>query len=483
MSKKSGLLFRIFWIFTLSISIAASGCSSNPLPPTLQPFQTASYVVEPTLGVSINTPSPTSLANSPVPLQLNPDGSWLIYPTTGDIKAANADGSGNVLIAPTSIKDLVASEPDIPSGVSPYSRLIAHRKNSADGMGWELEIIHLPDLSKETITPLISVSNLASMETDPVQAMLLTSAIAFESPVQWSPDGRYLAFVAALDGPSSDLYVYDTVSQKITHATSGDLEVARPTWTSDGSEIIYQVVTTFGTGAGWTANSVRAVKPDGSDDRLIYKNPNGTGPETFLGISRGNIALVDHFDPRGGGLYLVNVTTGELHLLMANYLSAAMDPVNGDYVFLDGEGKLYFSSKPNPQYKQVNDLLYINGKVYWDMHYVYFVILAEGIAGIDPFGDYVDFRGVPYLAYDNHSMCWVTYGIECDTPNGIFTIPDAYGATVYWAPDSSGFLYSLNDGLYYVATDMQKSVEVDSGLLPPNPPDYRMVEFNAVWMK
>jgi len=256
MSKKSGLLFRIFWIFTLSISIAASGCSSNPLPPTLQPFQTASYVVEPTLGVSINTPSPTSLANSPVPLQLNPDGSWLIYPTTGGIKAANADGSGSVLIAPTSIKDLVASEPDIPSEVSPYGRLIAHRKNSADGKGWELEIIHLPDLSKETITPLISASNLASMETDPVQSMLLTSAIAFESPIQWSPDGRYLAFVAALDGPSSDIYVYDTVSQKITHATSGDLEVARPTWTSDGSEIIYQVVTTFGTGAGWTANGV-----------------------------------------------------------------------------------------------------------------------------------------------------------------------------------------------------------------------------------
>jgi dipeptidyl aminopeptidase/acylaminoacyl peptidase len=482
MLKKS--LSNLLLSFILPFALLLSSCgliqiktnATKPIIPSVTASTPFTQIIETPLSIETQN-------NLSVPIRLNPEGQWLIYPTTEGIKAANSDGSGSVLIASTSITNLVASEPDIPSGVSPNGRFIAHRKNSPDGKGWELEIIHLPDLNRQTITPLISESNLTSMENDPGQDMLLTSAIVFESPVQWSPDGRYLAFVAALDGPSSDLYVYDTVTQKITHTTSGELEVARPVWTPDGSEVIYQVVTTFGTGAGWTANGVRAVKPDGSGDRLIYRNPNGTGPETFLGITKDGIALVDHFDPRGGGLYLVNIATGELHLLIANYLSAAMDPVNGDYVFLDGDGKLYFSSKPDPQYKQVNDLLYTNGKVYWDMHYIYFIILAEGIAGVDPFGNYVEFRGVPFLAYDNHSRCDVTYGIECDTPNGIFTIPDAYGATVYWTPDSRGFFYILNDGLYYVATRTQKAVKIDSGLLSPNPQDYRMIEFNAVWVK
>jgi hypothetical protein len=417
------------------------------------------------------------------PAQLNPNGPWLIYPTSAGIKATNADGSGTFLVAPTSIKDMVASEPDIPTGISPNGRLLAHRKSNAAGNGWDLEIIRFPDLTAEIITPLISTENLAKMQTDFSVQMLLTSAVLYDSPVQWSPDERYLAFVAALDGPSSDLYVYDTVSKKVNHITSGELEVALPVWTPDGSEIIYQVVTTFGTGAGWTTNGVRAVHPDGSGDRLIYRNPNGTGPETFLEISRSGMALVNHFDPRGGGLYIVNITTGELHLLMAGDLSAAMDPVNGDYVFLDGNGKLFFSLKPDMQYKQVNDFLYTNGKVYWDLQYVYFVILAEGIAGIDPFGNYVDFRGVPYLAYDNNSICTVTYGIECDTPAGIFTIPDAYGAIVYWTPDTSGFFYTLDNNLYYVSINNQISIEIDSGLLPPSPPDYHMVTFNAIWMR
>ena len=468
------------------IILAFTGC--NLIPTEIVSTESTTQKPIDSLAATSQVSSPTiapSLQSRPIldASQLSTTGPWLIYPTSRGIMASNPDGSGSILIASTSITDLVASEPDIPTGLSPNGRLIAHRKNSVDGKGWDLEIIHLPDLSKVTITPLISASNLANMENDPGQAMLLTSAVAFESPVQWSPDGRYLAFVAALDGPSSDLYIYDTVIQKITRATSGELEVARPTWTPDGSEILYQVVTTFGTGAGWTANGVRAVKSDGSGDRLIYRNPNGTGPETFLGISRSGIALVDHFDPGGGGLYLVNIQTGEMHLVVANYLSAAIDPVNGDYVFLDSDGKLYFSPKPNTQYQQVNDLLFTNGKVYWDMHYVYFLIVAESIAGIDPFGNYVDFRGVPYLAYDNNSRCTVTYGVECDTSAGIFTIPDAYGAIVYWSPDTSGFFYTINDLLKYVSINIQTSVEIDSGLLPPNPPDYRMIVFNAAWMK
>jgi len=482
MRKNNTSFIGAFIILTLALGMSGCGLIQITISTPAPSAATATVANPPVRVAETSLPTETQTA-VPAPAQLAPNGPWLIYPTSAGIKAANADGSGSFLVAPTSLKDQVASEPDIPSGVSPNGRLLAHRRSNAAGNGWDLEIIHFPDLTKEIITPLISTENLAKMQTDFGVQMLLTSAVLYNSPVQWSPDGRYLAFVAALDGPSSDLYVYDTVSKKVNHLTSGDLEVALPIWTPDGNEIIYQVVTTFGTGAGWSTNGVRAVHPDGSGDRLIYRNPNNTGPETFLGITKEGMALVDHFDPRGGGLYLLNINTGELHLLIANYLSAAMDPVNGDYAFLDSDGKLFFSAKPDTQYKQVTDLLYINGKVYWDSQYVYFVVLGESVAGIDPLSNYVDFRGVPYLAYDSNSLCTVAYGIECDTPAGMFTIPNASGAIVYWAPDTSGFFFTINNKLDYVSIHSQKAVEMDSGLLPPNPPDYRMVTFNSVWMK
>lgn len=36
----------------------------------------------------------------------------------------------------------------------------------------------------------------------------------------WSPDGRYLAIVGAIEGPSSDLYVFDTQTQRFQRLTS-----------------------------------------------------------------------------------------------------------------------------------------------------------------------------------------------------------------------------------------------------------------------
>jgi hypothetical protein len=251
MLKKNNSFVGLLINLTLTLTLGMSGCgliqitTHTPAPSAA----TATVSTLPTRVVETSLPTETRTA-TPALAQLNPNGPWLIYPTSAGIKATNADGSGSFLVAPTSIKDLVASEPDIPSGISPTGRLLVHRKNNAAGNGWDLEIIHFPDLTTEIITPLISIENLAKMQTDFGVQMLLTSAVLYNSPVQWSPDGRYLAFVAALDGPSSDLYVYDTVSKKVNHITSGELEVALPVWTPDGNEIIYQVVSTFGTGAG-----------------------------------------------------------------------------------------------------------------------------------------------------------------------------------------------------------------------------------------
>jgi hypothetical protein len=56
----------------------------------------------------------------------------------------------------------------------------------------------------------------------------------------WSPNGRYLAFVALLDAPTSDLFVYDTQDGILRRLTHGPDWVGPIEWSPDGTQIIMQ---------------------------------------------------------------------------------------------------------------------------------------------------------------------------------------------------------------------------------------------------
>jgi Tol biopolymer transport system component len=55
----------------------------------------------------------------------------------------------------------------------------------------------------------------------------------------WSPDNRYLAFSGATDGPSSDVYLYDTVQQTVTRLTDGPENIQWMEWSPDGKRILH----------------------------------------------------------------------------------------------------------------------------------------------------------------------------------------------------------------------------------------------------
>ena len=485
--RKNNLLSFCLIAISFLIILALTGCNlihveivTKESPPQIDTQAAISTVVPPTQAPTATIAPSTQSHPILDASQLSQTGPWFIYPTSRGIMASNPDGSGSVLVSPPSITDFVASEPDIPSGISPDGKMIAHRRNSASGKGWDLEVIALPSLGRNIVTPLISPENLAKTTDDPT----LIQAVIAESPIQWSPDGRYLVFVAALDGPSSDLYVYDFRLYKLTRLSSGSLEVARPIWTPDGKQIIYQVVEAFGTGAGWSSKGVWSVKPDGSDNHLLFKVPYDTGPETFVGINNSNIALLKHFDQHGGGLFLANLNTGDLQLVKAGETSAAMDPYGGGYVFIDENGGLFFAAQPDTNYQQVDSNDYSNGRVYWDNNYIGFYVNAETLAVVGPYGSIGYVQDIPVMAPNNDFTCSSTlYGIECDTPSGIFTISADAGVDIYWVPDSSGIFYIDGDQLYYASMQERVPVLVDQGVLPPNYMDYRLITYAAGWLK
>ena len=65
-------------------------------------------------------------------------------------------------------------------------------------------------------------------------------AIAQYDSIAWQPgEGRFLAFIGSMNGPTADLYVYDTQTEEITQLTDGNSQAINPTWSPDGEYILH----------------------------------------------------------------------------------------------------------------------------------------------------------------------------------------------------------------------------------------------------
>jgi Tol biopolymer transport system component len=58
----------------------------------------------------------------------------------------------------------------------------------------------------------------------------------------WSPDGRYLAYIAKTDLTPSELFLYDIVTGSTIRITQDDLINERLSWSPDGQWISYLAV-------------------------------------------------------------------------------------------------------------------------------------------------------------------------------------------------------------------------------------------------
>ena len=57
--------------------------------------------------------------------------------------------------------------------------------------------------------------------------------------LSWSPDSKYLAFSAQIDGPSSDVYIYSTIDNSIRQIVDDLENVGWIEWSPNGSKILY----------------------------------------------------------------------------------------------------------------------------------------------------------------------------------------------------------------------------------------------------
>jgi hypothetical protein len=228
-----------------------------------------------------------------------------------------------------------------------------------------LELLDLDTGELEVVTPL------TSPDTEPGNGdfeyiwddpnFQVMRAFTELNSVTWSPDGSLLAFMGAIDGPSSDLYVYSTVDKSITRLTDGPSQGIHPVFSPDGKYIVHAGVGSLGTGAGYLMEGVWAAAADGSEVISLY-DPSRSGDEVFVGWDSPGMLIVYSWSAALGSYNLRRVSLldqhvepiyegsfGELaydpstHTMLISvyqYLAQAVEGSNPGVYFIDASGSI-----------------------------------------------------------------------------------------------------------------------------------------------
>ncbi len=309
------------------ISLALIGCSAGA-PSTSTTAQTTAIPPTSTIG-STSTPSPTGTpqpTTRPTPtliptsnVRLTSSGPWLALEAATDaygdnyyLWIVNADGSGlkqldNVPVVAFEAQPAASQNGDI---------LVAYvTQPNRDSPDIQLKLVDLPDGRAQTIKPLINDIP-AQQPLDPVYAWVaLTSG-----GLAWSPNGRQLAFVGQIDGPSLDVYVYDLDTRSIHRITSGADQAFSLQWSPNGLWVVHEAFDFVGMG-GPSPDGIWAARSDGSGSVSLvedFKNADGSlGDVRLYGWSGDSeVIVVGYSYDQESKIDAVNITSGQSRTLV-----------------------------------------------------------------------------------------------------------------------------------------------------------------------
>lgn len=429
--------------------------TATPGPET--PSPTPSPVVSPTPGPTA-TPPPqliltplASLANPAQPLAA--EGPWWVYASGQDAPSGsaaldyvlvNADGSGRRVLAANQPK------PELWL-LSPRADRFAVVTLPPEEQGSPLlRILKLPSGTKEIQVSLLpadfQIRHAGLSELDFLQVRAAVGHAA------WSPHGRYLAFSAALDGPSADIYRFDTWSDVVRRLSQEPAHAAMPTWSPDGEWIVYVEATFLASQGAKEAQALRAVSPDGQKERLLYAISSGFQRPLFW-QDEGHLWLVEEGGEGTRNLLRLRLEDGRVTPLYLGPLPLghrlAVDDLGQRALFLLG-------GERQPGLHAVDlasgdERWMVEGAwdrvIWWPGKGVFLVTGPHGALMVNRAGQVVKTMEAitDSLAPSPDGAWMVAYGEEgavlyTHIANRVRQIVDAPVAEVIWRPDSGGFL-------------------------------------------
>jgi hypothetical protein len=285
-SSTVGYLFFILLFLTVSVACDLFTGGKNSEVAADEGVPTAEFIA----GVGKQETTPFQQPSTEEERELNqmpgiPDrplssvGPWLVFSTEGGIWAVNPDGSGLTRLTGTpNMKLRLLAE-----GAAPTGGKLAYITSQDVYFQLTLNMITLPEGKVEVITPLVS------NQWEPPKDLFsdhdlaqMARAIAEQPSLAWSNDGERLAFMGAIEGRTSDLYVYDHRDKSITQLTDGPSQGFHPVWSPDDEYIFHFGASTFGVGAGYMMDGVWAAKADKTNVLTLY-DPGNSGAEEFRG--------------------------------------------------------------------------------------------------------------------------------------------------------------------------------------------------------
>jgi dipeptidyl aminopeptidase/acylaminoacyl peptidase len=384
------------------------------------------------------------------PVKLASVGPWLLIETDQGLWAANADGSGL-----TQLTDVDYWDWHLQKAIQPGGNKVVLLSPSSfnDYHQMMLNLLSLPDGN------IIKITDLTSLETE-AYADLTKEDPLFEgilkvhsrSNYAWSPDGTRLAFVGLMDGPTAEIYLYDTISGEIQRVSTDDAQNYWPSWSPDGNSLLY-----FATQGVWSARG------DGTNVTMLYI-PESGGVEELEGWLDAKTAVLDtwtSFTGRGK-LRLFDITTTKTVMLSEDSnLIAEADGELGVVMFADTSGLYLLTAEDRTlvrvSQEEVKDIDQVDpGEYFFSVYFNNGSLATFGISEMDhqdsPIEVNSDNLEVAMYAWiwgwasedDNQPGVWITGpGIE------IGQIFDGKARLPIWDEDNNLLFFAPVDGNGY----------------------------------
>jgi WD40 repeat protein len=218
----------------------------------------------PSLGMETESPSfipPIPLLGSGIE-GLQPEPPWLIIATADGLWAANMDGSNPVLLISqaSGFRWIQSLNYIISSPAHQIAVVTSEGKESLENLF--LQTISLPEGKLHKLT------NLTSHGIQLRPNGYLPGDMEFIGQLDWSPDGRKLAFIGALDESEADVevYVYEMDTGRIQRISHDDGQNMYPSWSPDGKFLLYYgwngLYAAVANGSSWKVENINTVFPN-----------------------------------------------------------------------------------------------------------------------------------------------------------------------------------------------------------------------------
>jgi hypothetical protein len=207
-----------------------------------------------------------------------------------------------------------------------------------------LNLINLPFIDLREISPVIKYDQIEAIATEYPKyeessygnssffhIEQIKASVSRPGSIAFSPRGTHIAFSAALDGPTSDLYIADVRTSEVRRLSSGLSQAVDLEWSPFGDYIIHtaaiEINSERGGGPNMPVDGIWSASPDGTEMILLKK-----GQTETTGWMSPYLLLMYRWGMGCGSydLSAVDIRTGSSTILFQGaFEQAVVDPNSG----------------------------------------------------------------------------------------------------------------------------------------------------------